>query len=311
MHAPAPSVLRIATRRSLLARRQAGLVADLLGEAHPGLRTDLVCVSTRGDRHGGRLAKAGGKGLFTADIETLLRRGEADVAVHSAKDMPAVMAEDLVIAAVPGRGDPSDALVSRAGGGVEALPSGAVVGTGSPRRRAELLAARRDLNVVAIRGNVDTRVRKVSDEDAELDAVVLATSGLERSGLLAELGDRATPLDVEWFVPAAGQAALVVQCLAADEATRRVCGPIDHPESSQALRAERDVVRDLGADCHSCLAVHVRPAADGWDALAMVARPDGSGMVRRAASAPTARDAAGAILDALRAAGAESLLRER
>ena len=196
--------IRIATRGSQLALAQTGQVAELIRQANPALRTELVAISTRGDRHAGPLAEVGGKGLFTRELEEALRAGTVDLAVHSAKDLPAEMESDFAIAAVPVRQDARDALASRSGPLAE-LPGGAAVGTGSLRRRAQLLAARPDLNVVPIRGNVETRLLKALGEQAELHAVVLAMAGLNRGGLADKYGDRLFPLDADQVIPAAGQ----------------------------------------------------------------------------------------------------------
>ncbi|HAU36818.1 MAG TPA: hydroxymethylbilane synthase, partial [Phycisphaerales bacterium] len=201
--------LRIGTRRSRLATAQATLVVDALRRAHPGLACELAPLLTRGDRRTGPLADAGGKGLFTAELEDALRAGRIHLAVHSAKDMPAEMPAGLVIAAVPDRADPRDALVSRDGLAPADLPRGARVGTGSERRRVQLLALRDDLEIVALRGNVETRLSAALD--GALDAVVLAMAGLERVGLAQEHATRVRPLDVATFLPAAGQGALAVQ----------------------------------------------------------------------------------------------------
>jgi hydroxymethylbilane synthase len=269
--------LRIATRRSRLARAQTQLVVDLLAAEHPGWTIEAVPLETRGDRAAGPLDAQGGKGLFTSELEAALRNGEVDLAVHSAKDMPAEMAEDLCIAAVPPRGDARDALVSPHGP-LEALPAGATVGTGSPRRATLLRRLRGDLRVHPLRGNVETRLGKAVGPEAELDAVVLAMAGLERSGLSAEHGEHIRPLSAEVFPPAAGQGALVVQALRAREDLLRAVRAIHDIAAGEALSAERSAVARLGADCHSCLAVHIDIVAGQWRGIAMAARPDGSDM---------------------------------
>jgi len=303
-------VIRVGTRSSALAVAQGGLVADAVGASHPGVKVELVTFTTRGDRSPGSLGEIGGKGLFTAELESALRSGRIDLAVHSAKDLPVDLPEGLVIACVPPREDVRDALVSRGGGPIQLLPARATVGTGSLRRAAQLLAVRGDLEIVPIRGNVDTRLRKVlADPEPALDATVLAMAGLKRSGLLDAHRDCICPLGIEQCVPAAGQGALAVECAARDQRAVGLSERIGDDRSMQALLAERDVVRALGADCRSCLAVHVAPAGVAWRGWGMAARPDGGGMIRRVAEAATARGAAAALLEAMGRGGARELLR--
>jgi hydroxymethylbilane synthase len=305
--------LRIATRRSPLAVSQTQLVAEMIRRQRPGVEVELVTMTTRGDTHAGPLAPVGGKGLFTRELEESLRAAQVQLAVHSAKDLPAGLAEEFVLAAVPERADPRDALVSR-WGSLAALRPGAVVGTGSPRRRAQLLALRGDLVVQAVRGNVQTRLLKALGPDASADAVVLAMAGLGRSGLAAEHQPFLHPLEVADFVPAAGQGILAIETLAADRSTRELLACLDHPASRQALEAERGVLRVLGAGCQSCVAIHVCPAAGegagggGWAGLAMVARLDGTDMIRVRCVAPSAAAAGEELAAGLLARGAAGLL---
>jgi hydroxymethylbilane synthase len=298
--------LRIATRRSNLALRQSRLVADAIRADHEHLEIELVAMTTRGDRVGGRLASAGGKGLFTRELEQALRSGRVQLAVHSAKDLPTEMAGEFTIAAVPARADPRDALVSRFAG-VDGLPAGAAVGTGSPRRRAQLLALRADLAVAPVRGNVETRLSKALAPKGGLDAAVLAMAGLLRSGLADSHAEFIHPLDIEDVIPAAGQGVLAVQALRDNVEVVELLAPLDDPAARAALSAERGVLRRLGADCHSCLAVHVAPQEDRWCARGMIARPDGSDMVRVKCLAGGAEEAAEALLAGLRERGAADL----
>jgi len=295
------SPIRIATRRSALALAQARSVAAALGG-----RCELVPIVTRGDRHAGLLADAGGKGLFTAELESALRAGAVQLAVHSAKDVPADVSDECVIAAVPAREDPRDALVSPASAGLADLPAGARVGTASRRRACLLKAARPDVTVEPVRGNVDTRLRKL--REGEIDAVVLAMAGLSRLGLTGELRGMAFPLPVEDFVPAAGQGALAVQCLAADRAARERLSAIDDALAAAAVSAERSVVAALGATCHSAVGVHLRPRGDGWEGLAFVGAAPGGETVRAAATGTDAAAVADALVDRLRSGGAARLL---
>ncbi|MFB3892186.1 MAG: hydroxymethylbilane synthase [Phycisphaerae bacterium] len=290
--------IRIGTRASSLAQAQSAIVASAL-EKGCDVKCELVPIITSGDRRHGPLAAVGGKGLFTAELEAALRAGTIQFAVHSAKDLPAVMGEDLTIAAVPPREDPRDALVSPSGGGVEALPRGATVGTGSPRRAAQLLAIRVDLRVRPVRGNVETRVARAlgsAGRHPPVDAVVLAMAGLNRSGLSAKHAANIHPLELDAFIPAAGQGALAVQCMAGDAESIAMGKAIDHADSHAALISERMVAAGLAADCRSCLAVHVRHTGDLWLALGMAARPDGTDMLRVQARGPTAQAAGSEIL---------------
>ena len=247
-----PRTLILATRGSKLALAQSGRVAGMIEAANAGVRVVLRQVVTSGDTTAGPLRDHGGKGLFTKEIEQALLRGEADVAVHSFKDVPVTMPlvegaeEELVIAAVPPRADVRDVLVTRDDQALAGLRAGAVVGTSSPRRRALLLSERPDLTIVELRGNVDTRLAKVAS--GELDAVVLAWAGLERIGVLSGM---MYPLDPQDFVPAAGQGALAVQCRAEDRDTRDILGNIDCPDDRRCVAAERRVVELLDGDCTS------------------------------------------------------------
>jgi len=289
--------------------RQSRLVAQMIGARRSDVAIELVSMTTRGDLRAGPLAEAGGKGLFTRELESALRSGKVHLAVHSAKDMPAVLADEFVVAAVRQRGDPRDALVSRAGG-LDALPSGAAVGTGSLRRRAQLLALRDDLEVVAVRGNVETRIDKALGPGAELHAVVLAAAGLERSGQAEAYAEHVHLLPLEEFIPAAGQGILAVEALAANAEVMELVGPVTGPPAGPALEAERRVLRGLGADCHSCVAVYVTPEGDGWRGRVMVARPDGADAIRLTCAADGADETAAAMLEELLRRGATELLAE-
>ncbi len=268
MSVRSPETIRIGTRRSALAQAQAGTVADRLRAARPGARVEIVAMSTRGDRTPGPLRNTGGKGLFCAALEEALRAGRIDLAVHSAKDVPAELVPDMCIAAVPERADPRDALVCRVGGGPDELPVEPRVGTGSARRAAQFLLLRPDARILPLRGNVDTRLAKVLSEHAELDATVLAMAGLVRLGLGASEGNRIHPLDAWRFVPAAGQGALAVEARAGSTACEWAAA-IDESTARDALEAERSVLRAVGADCHSCVGVHLAPHSGGWRGVAM------------------------------------------
>ncbi len=299
--------LRIGTRRSSLAVAQSNLVADEIRLHHPGIEVELVKIVTTGDRATGPLAAEGGKGLFTAQLELALRDGSIDLAVHSAKDVPIALEMDFAIAAVPERADARDALVSRYGVDLSLLCAGARVGTGSLRRRAQLLYLRDDLEIVPVRGNVETRLRKaIQDSDEALDAVVLAMAGLIRSGLADEHADWIRPLDD--VIPAAGQGALAIETLVDNDQVAQVLAPLNHPPSHEALLAERAMLADLKADCHSCLAAYIAQVQGQWRASAMVARADGTDMVQFEECGKSAEEAGVNVAAAMRAGGAMELL---
>jgi len=307
-------VLRIATRASMLARAQARIVADAIRSCRPGVRIELVPIVTRGDRLRGPLAGVGGKGLFTAELESALCEGRVDLAVHSAKDLPVEMGDSYVIVAVPVREDPRDAIVSR-WGGLELLPHGATVGTSSLRRAAQLRSVRPDLKVEAIRGNVETRVEKVLGRSvSRMDAVVLAMAGLKRSGLAGRHGSHIEAFPVDYFIPAAGQGALALQCLRTNERALDCAASIDDVDAHQAFSAERFVVQGLAASCRSCLAVHVtrersETGKNRWRALAMAAGSDGRGMLRFDLHAETADEVARELLEEMQREKVGDLIR--
>ena len=291
---PASPILRLGTRGSLLARTQSQLVADELMRRRPGLRVELVTVRTTGDRITDRpLHEMGGKGLFTKELEQALLAKDVDFAVHSFKDVPVTMplvdTSDLVIAAVPKREDPRDVVVmhdpSRG-----ALPHRARVGTSSLRRQAQLLELGNDFTILPLRGNIDTRLRKV--RDGEYDVVVLAMAGLMRAGLFDALFMK--PLDPgKAMLPAAAQGALALQCRADDARTRDLLTTLNDPATAACVAAERGVVRGLNGDCHSPIAALATvDAADGqMSLLAAVGARDGRPPVVRAEASGPAADA--------------------
>jgi len=236
------SAIRIGTRGSALALTQARLVASLLPSV-----TELVVVRTAGDETA-RPIRELGDGAFVAALEDALRRGEFDLAVHSLKDLPTAESADLVIAAVPGREDPRDVLVTAARGGLPSLPSGALVGTSSPRRAAFLRAVRPDIRVAEIRGNVETRMRKV--REGAFDATVLALAGLRRLAV-AVAPEEILPAEV--MLPAPGQGALAVQCRTSDAPLRQLLAPLEDAAARLAVTAERALLRSLGASCELAL----------------------------------------------------------
>jgi len=278
--------LRIATRKSALALWQANHVKTLLHAAHPGIAIELVKIVTEGDRILDRpLAEIGGKGLFLKELEHAMLIGEADLAVHSMKDVPANMAAGLVLDAVLPRANPYDALVSRDGRLLAELPAGSRIGTSSLRRKSQLLALRPDLTVADLRGNVDTRLRKL--DEGQYAAIILACAGLERLGL----GERitATLLPPDWL-PASTQGIIGLQCRGDDHATRALIKPLADADTMVIASAERAVARMLQATCQVPLAVHAVQDGGNVRLQAMVGSIDGRQSIRAAGEAP-ARDA--------------------
>ncbi len=246
----------IAARRSPLAKAQAELIGRMVNQLHPKIEVHYRWVESTGDKALSQsLADQGGKGLFTKDVEQLLLSGEADLAIHSLKDLPAKDTTGLVLAAVPRREDPRDCLITPdCLASINDLPHGAVVGTASPRRAAQLLQLRPDLKIDLLRGNVQTRLDKVlnPEGDKRYDATLLAFAGLNRLGMTEHT---AHTVPFEDMLPSACQGALAVQCRANDHVTLTRCLPLNNPEASTAVHAERQVVAGLGGDCHSPIAV--------------------------------------------------------
>jgi hydroxymethylbilane synthase len=265
------SPLRIATRRSQLALWQAEHVAALLRGAHPQLPVELVPMSTQGDRVQDRaLAEVGGKGLFVKELEVAMQEGRADIAVHSMKDVPSELPAGFCIAAVLPRANPHDAFLSLRHSRFEDLPAGARVGTSSPRRQAQLRHARPDLNLELLRGNVDTRLRRL--EEGRLDAILLACAGLERLGL----GERITQqLDLTLSLPAVGQGVIGIECREDDSRSRAALAALHHEESFVRLVAERAFAAELGGSCHSPIAAHATLAGTALELHGFVGAPDG------------------------------------
>ncbi|HTU38212.1 MAG TPA: hydroxymethylbilane synthase [Acidimicrobiales bacterium] len=283
--------LRLATRGSPLALRQADIVAALLRDAHPGLDVEAVVVRTRGDREAkASLDRIGGQGVFVAEVEAAVTDGRADAAVHSAKDMSSTMPAHLVLAAVPERADPRDGLV---GCTLAGLAPGALVATGSARRRAQLAHLRPDLVFTDLRGNMARRVAVA--EDSDVAAVVVAVAAMVRLGWEERLRDVVDPVDL---LPQAGQGAIAVQCRRDDDATRALVQHIDHAPSHRALRAERAVLAALGANCALPVAAFAEADEDsagegggggtGLRVTGLLASGDGRRLVRvrRAGSDP-------------------------
>jgi hydroxymethylbilane synthase len=254
-HLPPTLTLRLGTRGSLLARMQSQMIATQLESFHPGLKVELQIIGTTGDRVTNKpLHDIGGKGLFTRELELALLDGSIDFAVHSLKDVPVTMplvdTTDLVIAAFPKRADPRDLLVSAKASRLADLPQGAIVGTGSLRRRCQILHRRPDLNVQPVRGNVDTRLRHL--KAGEFDAIILAEAGVRRCGLY----DAAImhPIAPDEMLPAAGQGALALQCSRDSLETRQLLERMNDAKTAACVNAERAIIWALNGDCHSPIA---------------------------------------------------------
>ena len=303
--------IRIATRASALALIQARAVAD--GLAERGSAVEIVRVSTHGDRVTDRsLVAIGGDGVFVKELETAVLDGRADAAVHSLKDVPTLMPAGLHIGAVLEREDPRDVLISRgnAFGSLAALPQRAVVGSSSLRRRALLLLQRPDAQPRDLRGNVDTRVRKVLAGD--YDAALLSLAGMKRIGLLDDVGG-GSALPVDEMVPPAGQGAICAQCRADDAEMRDLLAPLDHGPTALATTIERAVLARMGGGCVVPIGVHATVSGGRFSLTAVIAATDGSSAVRKsatgdAASAVAAVAAAEAVADEMLAAGGRELV---
>jgi len=272
----------VATRKSALALAQSRAFIARLAALHPGVELTELLVTTTGDVVQDRaLSEIGGKGLFVKEIEEALLDGRADVAIHSLKDVPPALLPSLAIECIPEREDPRDVLVSRSGATLAELPPGSRVGTGSLRRRVQLLAFRPDLEVVAIRGNVDTRLRKC--QSGEMDAVVLARAGLNRLGL----ADRATEnIAPEIMLPAVGQGALGIEQRSDDAVVSELLAPLSHSETKILVTAERGVMQAINGNCTTPVAAFgVRRGSELY-LRAFLAEPDGTRPRSAEVSAP-------------------------
>lgn len=260
-----PDHITIATRKSPLALWQAEFVAASLREAHPGLEVTLLTMQTSGDRFlDASLAEKGGKGLFVKELETALLDGRADLAVHSMKDVPVELPPGLAITAVLDRHDPRDAFVSNRYPSFDALPAGAVVATSSLRRASQIRERRPDLKLVPLRGNVNTRLRKL--DEGEFDAAVLAVSGLTRLGFEDRI---ASAFDVTEMLPAIAQGALGIESRIGDAAVDALIACLDHPPTHDVVRAERALNASLGGGCHLPVAAFARYTDAEATALAL------------------------------------------
>ncbi len=302
------NAVTIATRKSPLALWQARHVAALLRAAHPGLEVGLLELSTEGDRFlSAPLSAVGGTGLFVKEIEAALLDGRADLAVHSLKDMTSVLPEGLMLAAVPEREDPRDAFCSPGGLTLESLPQGARVGTSSLRRSCLLRAWRPDLEIVSLRGNVQTRLART--RELQLAGAVLAFAGLRRLELQGEVTEVLSP---ERSLPAVGQGVLAIECREADARVRDLLAPLEHARTRVAIRAERALLARLEGGCTVPLAGYATVEAEQVHLRGLVGRPDGSHVVRGERRGPASQaEALGeALAEELLSRGAGEILRD-
>lgn len=298
-------MIRIGSRGSQLALWQANHIAGLLRAS--GHEVCITTITTTGDRQQGiPFARVGSKGMFTKEIEQALSEGAIDLAVHSLKDLPTELDEQFVIAAVTERADPRDVFVSLRYGSMDDLPAGARVGTSSLRRQSQLRARWPQLAYVELRGNVDTRLRKLSD--GQVDAAVLAAAGLDR---LARTEWVRECFAEDVLCPAPGQGALAIECRTADERTRAVLAGLDHAESRFAVTAERVALAALGGGCQVPIGAYCRRAGDGYRISGCVSSPDGATVLRGEAHGTDAQALGSALADSLLRQGALQLLAQQ
>ncbi|WP_263224658.1 hydroxymethylbilane synthase [Pseudomonas alabamensis] len=298
--------IRIATRKSALALWQAEYVKARLEAAHPGLLVSLVPMVSRGDKLlDSPLSKIGGKGLFVKELETALLEGQADIAVHSMKDVPMDFPEGLGLYCICEREDPRDAFVSNRYKSLDELPLGSVVGTSSLRRQTQLLSHRPDLEIRFLRGNVNTRLAKL--DAGEYDAIILAAAGLIRLGFESRITDS---LDVTYSLPAGGQGAVGIECRSADSDIQALLAPLHHLETADRVVAERALNKRLNGGCQVPIASYAVLEGDQLWLRAMVGQPDGGALLRAEARGPrTAADLLGVqVADDLLDQGAEVIL---
>ena len=299
--------IRIATRKSALALWQAEYVKARLEAAHPGLRVTLVPMVSRGDKLlDSPLSKIGGKGLFVKELETALLENEADIAVHSMKDVPMDFPEGLGLFCICEREDPRDAFVSNTYPSLEALPAGSIVGTSSLRRQAQLLTRRPDLEIRFLRGNVNTRLAKL--DAGEYDAIILAAAGLIRLGF----EDRITSaISVDDSLPAGGQGAVGIECRSADSEIHALLEPLHHADTSSRVTAERALNKHLNGGCQVPIACYAVLEGEQLWLRGLVGEPSGGRLISAEARAPSAdAEALGVrVAEDLLAQGAEEILK--
>ncbi|WP_308723856.1 hydroxymethylbilane synthase [Metapseudomonas otitidis] len=302
-----PREIRIATRKSALALWQAEYVKSALEQAHPGLRVSLVPMVSRGDKLlDAPLAKIGGKGLFVKELETALLENEADIAVHSMKDVPMDFPEGLGLFCICEREDPRDALVSNRFDSLDALPAGSIVGTSSLRRQAQLLARRPDLRIHFLRGNVNTRLAKL--DAGEYDAIILAAAGLIRLGFEDRIR---SSISVDDSLPAGGQGAVGIECRTADAEVHALLAPLHHRDTAVRVNAERALNKRLNGGCQVPIACYAVLEGDQLWLRGLVGQPDGGQLLRAESRAPAdeAEQLGVRVAEDLLGQGAETILK--
>jgi len=300
--------IRIATRRSPLAMWQAEHVTARLREAHPGIEVEILGMSTQGDKIlDTPLAKIGGKGLFVKELEQRMLEGDADIAVHSMKDVPVDLPGGLHLSVVLEREDPRDAFVSNKHGELAALPQGARVGTSSLRRQCQLAERRPDLEIIALRGNVNTRLRKL--DDGEYDAIILASAGLLRLGFAERISSF---ISTEDSLPAIGQGAIGIECRADDEQTNQLLASLHHAPTAACVGAERALNQRLEGGCQVPIGGHATLTDDQLYLRGLVGTIDGSEIVRSEVrgSRTESEQLGRSLAEELLQQGAERILRE-
>lgn len=297
--------IKIGTRGSTLALRQTAWVRERIAQRHPDLHIEVIRIKTAGDRITDvPLAQVGGKGLFVKEIEEALLRGEINLAVHSMKDVPSELPSGLHLGAVTEREDPRDALISREARGLRELPSAARIGTSSLRRGAQLLGINPDWEIVPLRGNLDTRIKKLKTEN--LDAVIVAAAGVRRMGLNDTVTEYLPP---EVMLPAVGQGALGIECLQEGEINTLIA-LLNHPESATAVAGERAFLRRLGGGCQVPIAAYGQVRGGGIVMRGLVARLDGSHLFRAEAQGTDPEGVGTQLAEDLLTQGAEEVLQE-
>ncbi|MDP6272415.1 MAG: hydroxymethylbilane synthase [Dehalococcoidia bacterium] len=304
-----PSRVRVGTRASDLAVIQTGLVVSLLREAHPDIEFALVRISTAGDRDKRSALEAVGVSIFVRELEAALEDGRADIAIHSLKDMPSELPKGFTLAALPERGDPRDVLISRFGGGVTGLPPGARIGTSSPRRATQLRTVRPDIEILPIRGNVNTRMTKaLGGDETGYDGAIIAAAGLDRMGRLSEVSEILNPND---FVPASGQGTLAVETLTSNTALTEIVSAVDHAPTRAVSSAERAFLARLGAGCATATAAYATLDGDQMALRCFAASPTGHRSMTQTHSGDVAEAASigSALADDMIKNGALELIR--
>ena len=300
------SRIRIATRESQLALWQANEVARLLKNFHPDIDIEIIGMTTQGDRFlQASLASAGGKGLFVKELEQCLLENNADIAVHSMKDVPFELPDSLEINTILEREDPRDAFVSNTYSSLSDLPANATVGTSSTRRECQLKALRNDLDIQPLRGNVNTRLSKL--DNGQYDAIILASAGLKRLGFSNRIS---SVIEIETSLPAIGQGAIGIECRQDDDATKSLLRPLHHEVTAQSVSAERAISTALSANCHLPIAAHAHQNDESIELAALVGLPDGSKMIRSKAtgSLENISNVTGVVIEELINGGAYELI---